>query len=88
MALLPIYLDHAATTPVDAEVVRAMLLYFGEDYGNPSSIHCFGQRAEHAVSLARRQVAEILACRPEEIVFTGCGSESEIRALGIPNLIS
>lgn len=81
MAAERIYLDHAATTPVAAEVTRAMMPYFGEDYGNPSSVHYWGQRAEHALSSARRQIADILGCLPGEIVFTSCGSESNNLAL-------
>ena len=70
----PIYLDHAATTPVDGRVLAAMLPYFSEDYGNPSSAHTFGRRAEKAVEQARRDVAAVLNCPmtyepipPEEI---------------------
>lgn len=81
MAAERIYLDHAATTPVAAEVTRAMMPYFGEDYGNPSSVHYWGQRADHALSSARRQIADILGCLPGEIVFTSCGSESNNLAL-------
>jgi cysteine desulfurase len=77
----PIYLDHAATTPVDPRVVAAMLPYFGEDYGNPSSAHVFGRRAEKAVEQARRDTAAVLNCVPAEIVFTGCGSEADNLAL-------
>ncbi len=77
----PIYLDHAATTPVDPRVLAAMLPYFSEDYGNPSSAHTFGRRAEKAVEQARREVAAVLNCAPAEIVFTGCGSEADNLAL-------
>ncbi len=76
-----IYLDHAATTAVDPRVLEAMLPYFGGDYGNPSSIHHFGRRAEAAIERARREVAERLNCSPDEILFTGCGSESDNLAL-------
>lgn len=76
-----IYLDYAATTPVDARVSEAMRPYFAESFGNPSSIHRYGQRAEAAVELAREQVAEVLRCEAEEVVFTSCGSESDNLAL-------
>jgi cysteine desulfurase len=76
-----VYLDYAATTPVDPRVLAAMLPYFTDDFGNPSSVHRFGQRAEAAVDLARARVAEVLGCDPSEIVFTSCGSESDNLAL-------
>jgi len=76
-----IYLDYAATTPVDQRVLDAMLPYFRETYGNPSSIHRYGQKAETAVDDAREKVADVLHCRPEEIIFTSCGSESDNLAL-------
>ena len=77
----PIYLDYAATTPVDARVLDAMLPYFHASFGNPSSVHRFGQVAEAAVDSARETVASVLNCRPDEIVFTSCGSESDNLAL-------
>ena len=81
MTARQIYLDHAATTPVDPIVLEAMLPYFGEVFGNPSSIHRWGQKAEAAVEAARSDVAGVLNCMPEEVVFTGCGSESDNLAL-------
>jgi cysteine desulfurase len=78
---LMIYLDYAATTPVDNRVLNAMIPYFRESYGNPSSIHRYGQKAETAVDDAREKVASVLHCRPEEILFTSCGSESDNLAL-------
>lgn len=72
-----VYLDHAATTPVAPEVVRAMLPYFTERFGNPSSVSSFGREASHALAKAREGVARVLGCRPQEIVFTSCGSESD-----------
>lgn len=72
-----IYLDYAATTPVDARVLNAMTPYFADSFGNPSSVHRFGQRAEAAVESARETVASALHCRPDEIIFTSCGSESD-----------
>jgi cysteine desulfurase len=76
-----IYLDYAATTPVDARVLDAMLPYLGASFGNPSSVHRFGQVAEAAVDSARETVASVLNCRADEIVFTSCGSESDNLAL-------
>ncbi len=76
-----IYLDYAATTPVDNRVLNAMIPYFRESYGNPSSIHRYGQKAETAVDDAREKVASVLHCSPEEILFTSCGSESDNLAL-------
>ncbi len=76
-----IYMDHSATTPVRGEVLEAMTPYFGELYGNPSSIHRLGRQAHAGLDRARRTVAEILAARPSEIIFTGCGSESDNAAL-------
>ncbi len=76
-----IYLDHAATTPTDPRVVEAMLPYFGEMYGNPSSTHRYGRQAESAVEAARETIAGILNCSRQEIVFTSCGTESDNLAL-------
>jgi cysteine desulfurase len=72
-----VYLDHAASTPVDPIVLEAMLPYFSEQYGNPSSIHRWGQKADAAVENARRSIAAGIHCAPEEVIFTGCGSESD-----------
>jgi cysteine desulfurase len=77
----PIYLDYAATTSVDARVLDAMLPYFSASFGNPSSVHRFGQVAEAAVETARETVASVLNCRPDEVIFTSCGSESDNLAL-------
>jgi cysteine desulfurase len=76
-----IYLDHAATTAVDPKVVEAMTPYFTEHYGNPSSIYSLGRKAHKAIDEARRTVADILGCKPEEVIFTSCGSESDNLAL-------
>ena len=76
-----IYLDYAATTPVDQRVLDAMLPYFRENYGNPSSVHRLGQKAETAIESAREKVAAVLHCRADEIIFTSCGSESDNLAL-------
>jgi len=74
---MPAYLDYAATTPLDDKVLEGMLSYFREDFGNPSSVHGWGQRAEGAVELAREKIASDLGCLPEELVFTSGGSESD-----------
>jgi len=76
-----IYLDHAATTPVDPQVIEAMLPYFGEQFGNPSSIYRLGRIALAALDNARTTVARVLHCAPREIVFTGGGSESDNLAI-------
>ena len=76
-----VYLDYAATTPLDPRVVEAMLPYFSENFGNPSSIHRYGQQAESAIETAREKVASVLKCSPSEIVFTSCGTESDNLAL-------
>ena len=75
------YLDYAATTPVDSRVLEAMLPYFRDTFGNPSSVHTFGQQAEAALEESRETLAKGLNCRPDEVIFTGCGSESDNLAL-------
>ena len=76
-----VYLDYAATTPLEPRVLEAMLPYFSQTFGNPSSVHHYGQQAEAAVDSARETVGAMLSCRPEEIVFTSCGSEADNLAL-------
>ena len=76
-----IYLDYAATTPLDERVLQSMLPFFNHTFGNPSSIHQYGQKAENAVEAARETVAGVLTCQPDEIFFTSCGSESDNLAL-------
>jgi cysteine desulfurase len=76
-----LYLDHAATTSVRPQVLEAMLPYFSERYGNASSMHSLGREARQAVEQARADVGGILDCRPEEIVFTSCGTESDNLAI-------
>ena len=76
-----IYLDHAGTTPTDPNVVEAMLPYFTQCYGNPSSIHTVGQEARFALDEARDRVAAVLNCRSREIVFTGGGTEADNEAI-------
>jgi cysteine desulfurase len=72
-----IYLDHAATTPVDPRVVEAMLPYWTQYWGNPSSIYEEAQEARKGLDDARRTVAEILGAKPQEVIFTGGGSEAD-----------
>ncbi|MFO7320197.1 MAG: cysteine desulfurase family protein [Chloroflexota bacterium] len=76
-----VYLDHSATTPVDPRVVEAMLPYFTDVFGNASSAHGVGRRAEQAIEDARERVARLLNCSPAEIIFTSGGSESDNLAL-------
>jgi len=76
-----IYLDYSATTPVDSRVLEAMNPYFSASFGNPSSVHRYGQQAEAAVDSARETVASVLNCRLDEIIFTSCGSESDNLAI-------
>ena len=75
------YLDHAATTPVDERVLQKMQPFFSQRYGNPSSVHIFGQQSENAVEMARETIASLLNCMPQEVVFTSGGSESDNLAL-------
>ncbi|HET8577560.1 MAG TPA: cysteine desulfurase family protein [Methylomirabilota bacterium] len=76
-----VYLDHNASTPVHPEVVQAMLPYFGERFGNPSSVHAFGREAREGVETAREQIAHFLRVGKEEIVFTSGGTESDNMAV-------
>jgi cysteine desulfurase len=76
-----VYLDHSATTPPDPRVVEAMLPYLTEKFGNPSSVHLFGQEARAAVDRARREVASLLGARPNEIVFVSGGTEANNLAI-------
>ncbi|OFW57700.1 MAG: cysteine desulfurase NifS [Actinobacteria bacterium RBG_16_64_13] len=77
----PIYLDYNATTPVLPEVLDAMLPFLGERFGNPSSLHPYGREARSAVEQARVEVALLLGCSPEEIIFTSGGTESNNLAI-------
>lgn len=72
-----VYLDHSATTPVSAAALAAMLPYFSEIYGNASGIYGQGRRAKQALEAARADVAAVLGCKPAEVIFTACGSESD-----------
>ena len=76
-----IYLDYAATTPMHPEVVKAMLPYFTEAFGNPSAIHAYGQEAKGAIEEARAKVASLIGAQDEEIVFTSGGTEADNFAL-------
>lgn len=92
---MKIYLDHSATTPMDKKVLAAMLPYFKNKFGNPSSIHSFGQEALAGVDKARERLAEFLNCGPDEIIFTSGATESDnlairgvikaLRAQGVKN---
>jgi cysteine desulfurase len=90
-----IYLDNAATTPLDPEVFEAMKPFMLEDFGNPSSTHGHGRKVRAAIESARKKIAELLNCTPGEIIFTSGGTEadnailgSSIRTYGIKNVIS
>ena len=72
-----VYLDNSATTRISDTVLQSMMPYLTEEYGNPSSTYMLGQRAAQAIEAAREKVAKALNCKPREIYFTGCGSESD-----------
>ncbi|MDY6875979.1 MAG: cysteine desulfurase NifS [Chloroflexota bacterium] len=76
-----IYMDHNATTPLRKDVLEVMLPYLREEFGNASSLHFFGIRARRAVEAAREKVATALGVQPREIIFTGCGTESDNQAI-------
>jgi cysteine desulfurase len=77
----PIYLDYNATTPLDPAVLDAMLPFLREHFGNPSSSHAYGKAAHHAVEQARARVADLLGAQPDEVVFTGGGTEASNHAI-------
>ena len=90
-----VYLDNAATTPLDPEVFEAMKPFMLEDFGNPSSTHSHGRKVRAAIESARKKVAELLHCTPGEIIFTSGGTEADntilqsaITTYGIKNIIS
>ena len=76
-----VYVDNNATTQVAPEVLEAMIPYFTELYGNPSSMHFFGGQVQRKINEAREQVADLLRADPSEIVFTSCGTESDNAAI-------
>jgi len=76
-----VYTDNNATTKTADEVIQEMLPYFGELYGNPSSMHTFGDRVAKKLTQARQQVADLINADPEEIIFTSCGTESDNAAI-------
>ncbi|MGD9608146.1 MAG: cysteine desulfurase NifS [Desulfovibrionaceae bacterium] len=77
----PVYLDNNATTMVAPEVLEVMLPYFSEFYGNPSSMHSFGGQVGTRLKEARASIAQSLGCRPDELIFTSCGSEGDNAAI-------
>ena len=77
----PVYLDNNATTMVAPEVLEAMVPYFSELYGNPSSMHSFGGQVGTRLKEARASIAQSLGCRPDELIFTSCGSEGDNTAI-------
>ncbi len=82
---MTIYLDHAATSPLKAEVLEAMMPYLSGTFGNPDSLHAFGREAAYAVTSARDNIAEILGVKPSEVYFTSGGTEADnwaVRCLG------
>ncbi len=76
-----IYLDYSATTPMDETVLKSMYPYFSMDFGNPSSIHHYGQKAEQALEESRNTIASFLGCKSQEVIFTSGGTESDNLAL-------
>lgn len=78
---MEVYLDHAATTPVDPEVLKDMMPYFTEEFANANSQHHFARKPQAAMDRARQQTAEALGCKPNEVYFTGSGSEANTWAL-------
>src|SRR3954466_14897278 len=90
-----IYLDNAATTPLDPEVFEAMKPFMLEDFGNPSSTHAHGRKVRAAIESSRKKIAELLNCTPGEIIFTSGGTEADnaiingaIQTYKIENVIS
>ena len=78
---MKVYLDHAATTPVDKEVLEAMLPFFDEKFGNASSLHAYGREAREALEKSREEVAKLINADADEIIFTGSGTESDNLAI-------
>jgi cysteine desulfurase len=81
---MKIYLDHASTTPTDPEIIAGMLPYFKPDYGNPSSMYSSGRRAKKVLDISRKIISDCISCAPDEIIFTGSGTEADnLAILGI-----
>ncbi len=78
---MKVYLDHAATTPVDKEVLEAMLPFFDEKFGNASSLHAYGREAREALEKSKEEVAKLINADADEIIFTGSGTESDNLAI-------
>src|SRR5659263_2209 len=76
-----VYMDHSATTATDPVVTQAMLPYFSEKYGNPSSLYTIGRQARRAIEEARQLVADLIGAKKEEIIFTGSRTESDNLAI-------
>jgi cysteine desulfurase len=79
--MMPIYLDHSATTPLHPQVLEEMLPYFQEHFGNPSSLHSYGRAARNALNESRDRMAYLLSCDPGELIFTSGGTESDNYAI-------
>lgn len=75
------YFDNAATTKIKPEILKEMMPYLTEEYGNPSSLYCIGRRGKRAIDTVRSQVADLINAEKNEIYFTGCGSESDNTAI-------
>ena len=78
---MKVYLDHAATTPVDKEVLEAMLPFFDDKFGNASSLHAYGREAREALEKSKEEVAKLINADADEIIFTGSGTESDNLAI-------
>src|SRR3954465_14715291 len=78
---MKVYLDNAATTRLDEEVLKAMMPLLAEDFGNPSSIHAFGRKTRNSIETARKTVAKLLNVTPAEIFFTSGGTEADNMAI-------
>jgi len=75
------YFDNASTTPLDERVLRVMMPYLTDDYGNPSNLYETGRCAKKAIARASGQIAAVLHCRPDEIIFTGSATEADNLAI-------
>ena len=76
-----VYLDYASTTPTDPQILEKMISYFGHEYSNPSSMHTSGRQAKVVIENARKKIAECINANPDEIIFTGSGTESDNMAI-------